>query len=58
MSLNPSARTENVGTSSGMATCLRLNPGPLCVYAHGLLRSGPRIGIRAAWRLTHLQPHS
>jgi ABC-2 type transport system permease protein len=23
------------------------------IYAHGLLRSGARIGIRAAWRLTH-----
>ena len=23
------------------------------VYAHGLLHSGPRIGFRAAWRLTH-----
>jgi ABC-2 type transport system permease protein len=23
------------------------------VYAHGLLHSGPRIGLRAAWRLTH-----
>jgi ABC-2 type transport system permease protein len=23
------------------------------IYAQGLLRSGPRIGIRAAWRLTH-----
>ena len=23
------------------------------IYAHGLLRSGPRIGIRAAWRLAH-----
>ena len=23
------------------------------VYAHGLLRGGARIGIRAAWRLTH-----
>ena len=22
------------------------------VYAHGLLRSGPRLGIRAAWRIT------
>ncbi len=28
------------------------------VYAHGLLRSGPRIGIRTAWRLTRVQPHS
>ena len=27
------------------------------IYAHGLLRSGPRIGIRAAWRLTHAQSH-
>ena len=23
------------------------------VYAHGLLRSGPRLGVRAAWRLAH-----
>ncbi len=23
------------------------------VYAHGLLRGGPRLGVRAAWRLTH-----
>ena len=23
------------------------------VYAQGLLRSGPRLGVRAAWRLTH-----
>lgn len=23
------------------------------VYAHGLLQSGPRLGVRAAWRLTH-----
>jgi ABC-2 type transport system permease protein len=23
------------------------------IYGHGLLRSGPRLGIRAAWRLTH-----
>jgi ABC-2 type transport system permease protein len=22
------------------------------VYGHGLLRSGPRLGVRAAWRLT------
>ena len=25
------------------------------IYAHGLLRSGARIGIRAAWRFTHAQ---
>ena len=24
------------------------------VYAHGLLRSGPRLGARDAWRLTHM----
>jgi ABC-2 type transport system permease protein len=23
------------------------------IYSHGLLRSGPRLGLRAAWRLTH-----
>ena len=23
------------------------------LYAHGLLRGGPRLGLRAAWRLTH-----
>ena len=23
------------------------------VYARGLLQSGPRLGVRAAWRLTH-----
>ena len=23
------------------------------VYAHGLLHSGPGLGLRAAWRLTH-----
>jgi ABC-2 type transport system permease protein len=23
------------------------------IYAHGLLRSGPRLGVRAAWRLAH-----
>jgi ABC-2 type transport system permease protein len=23
------------------------------IYGHGLLRSGPRLGVRAAWRLTH-----
>jgi ABC-2 type transport system permease protein len=23
------------------------------VYAHGLLHSGPRLGLRAAWRVTH-----
>ena len=24
------------------------------VYGHGLLRSGPRLGLRAAWRLNRL----
>ena len=24
------------------------------VYAHGLLRSGPRLGARDAWRLTNM----
>jgi hypothetical protein len=23
------------------------------IYGQGLLRSGPRLGIRAAWRLSH-----
>jgi ABC-2 type transport system permease protein len=25
------------------------------VYAQGLLHGGPRLGVRAAWRLTHQQ---